>query len=75
MNIARVNEILGNKEKCDVFYEDKLVWIQEISNGVAKVGFIDGAGDMDVLDEDLHEWYFSIILNGNLFIGISVNKQ
>lgn len=55
MNIARVNEILGNKEKCDVFYEDKLIWIQEIVNDVAKIGFIDGSEDMDVSVEDLHE--------------------
>jgi len=55
MNIARVNEILGNKEKCDVFYEDKLVWIQEVVNEVAKVGFIDGSEDMDVSVEDLYE--------------------
>ena len=55
MNIARVNEILGNKEKCDVFYEDKLVWIQQVVNEVAKVGFIDGSEDMDVSVEDLYE--------------------
>ena len=42
MNIQRINEILKNKEKCDVFYEDKPVWIQELKNNVATVGFIDG---------------------------------
>lgn len=55
MSITRLNEILKNKEKCDVFYKDKPVWIQELENNVAKVGFIDGSGDMDVLIEDLHE--------------------
>lgn len=55
MNVQRVNEILKNKEKCDVFYEDKPVWIQEINNNVATVGFIDGSGDKDVRVEALYE--------------------
>ncbi len=55
MNSQRINEILRNKEKCDVFYEDKPVWIQEIKNNIAKVGFIDGTGDKDVYIEDLYE--------------------
>lgn len=55
MNIKRVNEILKNKEKCDIFYEDKPVWIQELNSHVATVGFIDGSGDKDVYIEDLYE--------------------
>ena len=55
MNIKRINEILKNKEKCDVFYEDKPVWIQEIKDNTARVGFIDGSGDKDVYIEDLYE--------------------
>lgn len=55
MNTKRVYEILKNKEKCDVFYEDKPVWIQELNSHIAKVGFIDGSGDVDVHVEDLYE--------------------
>ncbi len=55
MNIQRINEILKNKEKCDVFYEDRPVWIQEINNNTATVGFVDGSGDKDVRVEDLYE--------------------
>lgn len=55
MNIQRINEILINKEKCDVFYEDKPVWIQELNDNIAKVGFIDGTGDKDVYAKDLYE--------------------
>lgn len=55
MNIQRVHEILKNKEKCDIFYEDKQVWIQELNDNIAKVGFIDGSGDKDVYIEDLYE--------------------
>lgn len=55
MNIQRINEILKNKEKCDVYYEDKPVWIQELKNNVATVGFIDGSGDKDIYIEELYE--------------------
>lgn len=55
MNIKRINEILKNKEKCDVFYEDKPVWIQELNSNMATVGFIDGSGDKNVCVEYLYE--------------------
>lgn len=55
MNIQRIHEILENKEKCDVFYEDKPVWIQEINDNIAKVGFIDGSGDKNIYIKDLYE--------------------
>ena len=55
MNIQRIHEILENKEKCDVFYEDNPVWIQELNNDTAKVGYIDGSGDRDVYVKDLYE--------------------
>lgn len=55
MNIKRIHEILKNKEKCDVFYGDKPVWIQECNGDIAKVGFIDGTGDKDVYIEELYE--------------------
>ena len=41
MDISRINSILANKEKCDVFYDDRPVWIQGVNNNMAKVGFID----------------------------------
>lgn len=41
MDLKRVHQILDNKEKCDIFYEERPVWIQELSSHVAKVGFID----------------------------------
>ena len=55
MNIQRIHEILQNKEKCDVFYENKQVWIQDLKDNIAKIGFIDGSGDKDVYVEDLYE--------------------
>ena len=41
MDISRVNSILSNKEKFDVFYDDRPVWIQGVNDNIAKVGFID----------------------------------
>lgn len=56
MNVKRVRDILKNKEKCDVFYEDNPVWIQELNDDTTvKVGFIDGSGDRDVFVKDLYE--------------------
>lgn len=55
MNHQRIDEILKKKEKCDIFYQDKPVWIQELKENIATVGLIDGSGDIDVAIEDLYE--------------------
>lgn len=55
MDAKRIREILKNKEKCDIYYNDNPVWLQEINDNIATVGFIDGSGDKDVYIEDLYE--------------------
>lgn len=55
MDISRINSILTNKEKCDVFYDDRPVWIQGVNNNIAKVGFIDNFEEKDVFIQDLYE--------------------
>jgi len=55
MNITRVTEIIKNKEIKDIYYDDRPVWIQEINNNVAKVGFIDNNEERDVYIKDLYE--------------------
>lgn len=55
MDINRINTILNNKEKCDVFYDDRPVWIQGVNDNVAKVGFIDNFEEKDVFIDDLYE--------------------
>lgn len=55
MNYSRVYEIISNKEKADVFYNERPVWIQELTDNVAKVGFIDNFEERDVHIEDLYE--------------------
>ena len=55
MDISRINSILEKKEKCDIFYEDRPVWIQGVDNNIAKVGFIDNFEEKDVFIQDLYE--------------------
>ena len=55
MKIDRIEAMLKSKEKSDVFYEDRPVWIQEVHNNIATVGFIDNNEERDVLIEDLYE--------------------
>lgn len=55
MNIERVHAVLNNNEKVDIFYEERPVWIQELNNNMAKVGFVDNFEERDVFIEDLYE--------------------
>ena len=55
MELNRVYYILDNKEKCDVFYEERPVWIQGVNDNIAKVGFVDNFEERDVFIEDLYE--------------------
>ena len=55
MNYERINFILNNDEKCDVFYNERPVCIQAVNQNIAKVGFIDNFEERDVFIEDLYE--------------------
>ena len=55
MDIDRVQAILKNKEKRDIFYEDRPVWIQELAKDTARVGFVDNFEERDVYIKDLYE--------------------
>ena len=55
MEMNRINDILTNKEKTDIFYGDRPVWIQEITSNRAKVGFVDNFEEKDVFIKDLYE--------------------
>ena len=50
MDINKVNSILSNDDKVDVFYQDRPVWIQSVSKNklTAKVGFVDNFEERDV---------------------------
>jgi len=55
MKFNRVQDILNNKEKIDIFYDERPVWIQGVNNQIAKVGFIDNFEEKDVFIDDLYE--------------------
>lgn len=55
MNLERVHSILNNKEKFDVFYDERPVWIQGVNEHIAKVGFVDNFEEKDVFIDDLYE--------------------
>ena len=55
MDSKRIYNILNNKEKCDVFYSERPVWIQGINKHIARVGFVDNFEEKDVFIEDLYE--------------------
>ena len=55
MRLSRVQDVLNSKEKVDIFYDERPVWIQGINDNVAKIGFIDNFEERDVYIEDLYE--------------------
>ena len=55
MEFNRINSILSNKDKSDIFYGDRAVWIQELNQDKAKFGFVDNFEEKDVFIKDLYE--------------------
>ena len=57
MELNRINSILSNDDKFDIFYDNRSVWIQSIdaNNNRAKVGFVDNFEEKDVFIKDLYE--------------------
>lgn len=55
MNKQRLNEILNYRQLTEVFYDEKPVWIQEVNDDIAKIGFLDGSPEKNVYIEDLYE--------------------
>ncbi|MNL53900.1 Small, acid-soluble spore protein H [compost metagenome] len=55
MEIKRLNSILSNEEKVDLFYDERPVWVQGVCQDVAKIGFVDNFEERDVFIEDLYE--------------------
>ena len=55
MDKQRINDILTNKQLNEVYYNEKPVWIQEVHDDIAKIGFLDGSQEKDVYIDDLYE--------------------
>lgn len=55
MNKQKVNQILNSKQKTEVFYKNRPVWIQDVNDNIATVGFIDNFEETNVDVEELYE--------------------
>ena len=56
MEIKRIYEILNNKEKVEIEYTSRPVWIQNLEDSdTARVGFVDNFDEMEVSIRDLIE--------------------
>jgi len=57
MNFQRMNTILNNDEKFDIYYQNRAVWVQGINENeqIAKIGFVDNFEEKDVFIKDLYE--------------------
>jgi len=55
MDKQRVFEIMQERQLHDVLYDERPVWIQEVNDNIARVGFLDGGHEKDVYIEDLYE--------------------
>ena len=55
MDLGRVQAIINNKEKVDILYKNEPVWIQEVNNNIAKIGFIHEFKEQNVSITELIE--------------------
>ena len=55
MDKQRIIKIIEKQPLYDVLYNEKPVWIQEIHDDIARIGFLDGSNEKDVYIEDLYE--------------------
>ena len=55
MDRKRIDEILNKSEINEIFYNEKPVWIQNVNNDIATIGFLDGSQDKKVYINDLYE--------------------
>ena len=57
MDLERINCILNNDKKFDIYYDERPVWIQGISesNEIARIGFVDNFEEKDVFIKELYE--------------------
>lgn len=55
MDYSRAREIYKQNNVVDVFYENEPVWIQEIKDNIATIGYVNKNTVQDVYLEDLYE--------------------
>ena len=59
MDLDRMQAILNNDKKFEIYYNDRPVWVQGINEDAqtAKVGFVDNFEEKDVFIKDLQEGF------------------
>lgn len=55
MDYQRARDIFFGKELTDIYYDNEPVWIQELNDNIATVGFVNKNSTKDVYLEDLYE--------------------
>ena len=55
MDKKRIFDIMQEQSMHNVLYDEKPVWIQEMHDNIATIGFLDGTKEKDVYIEDLYE--------------------
>ena len=55
MTKKRAFEIFYSKEIKDIYFNDNPIWIQEINNNKAKVGFLDSKDTKDIYINEIYE--------------------
>ena len=60
MDLERMNTILNNDNKFDIYYQERPVWVQGINENeqIAKIGFVDNFQEKDVFIKDLVQTTF-----------------
>lgn len=54
MKKETLTKILNENKIHEIYYNEKPVWVQELNNNSAKIGFLDGSDEQDVFIEDLY---------------------
>ncbi len=55
MTTKRAIDILKNKKIHEVYYNDEPIWIQELHNDKARVGFLNSNVTKDIYVDELYE--------------------
>jgi len=55
MTKQRIFQVLKEQQSHDILYDEKPVWIQEVRDNIATIGFLDGSHEKDIYIEDLYE--------------------
>ena len=55
MTNKRICEILNNKTIQEIYYNEQPVWVQEVHDDKATVGFLNSSDTMDLYIDDLYE--------------------